>query len=219
MKRVELFCGHDAREAIGFAVFAHSVYARATCPVSITAIGAMGLPQGSNAFTLSRFAVAEILGHKGHGIFCDASDMLMLADVAELDALFDERFAVQVVKHPNYKTRNRIKYVGTSMECPNMNYDRKNWASVMLINAAHPAWQRAESAPSSILQALQLRFLSDEEIGDIPAEWNRIVDEGHAVEGAKVLHWSSGVPSFKHYKNSPGAEHWHRERKTMELAA
>lgn len=219
MSRVELFCGFDEREAIGFAVFAHSVRAHASKPVAITAIGDMGMPHGSNAFTVSRFAVAEIMGHRGHGIFCDASDMLMQADVAELDALFDDRYAVQVVKHPSYKTRNKVKYVGTSMECPNTNYDRKNWASVMLINAEHPAWQRYESAPSSILQALQLRFLADDEIGELPNEWNRIVDEGHDVEGAKVLHWTSGCPGFKHYANAPGAEHWHRERKAMERAA
>jgi hypothetical protein len=218
MKRVELFCGLDEREAVGFAVFAHSVNARASKPIAITALGSMGLPQGSNTFTVSRFAVAEILEHRGHGIFCDASDMLVMADVAELDALFDDRYAIQVVKHENYKTRNKVKYIGTSMECPNTNYERKNWASVMLVNAEHPAWRRYESAPSSVLQALQLRFLADDEIGELPAKWNCLADEGHDIEGAKILHWTAGVPGFPHYTNAPGAELWHRERKAMEHA-
>lgn len=218
MKRVELFCGLDQREALGFAVFAHSVYARASRPVSITALGDMGCPHGSNAFTVSRFSVAEIMGHEGHGIFCDASDMLMMSDIAELDDLFDPQYAVQIVKHPNYKTNNKVKYVGTSMECPNTNYERKNWASLFIFNAAHPAWKR-ELAPLSTVQLLQFSFLSDSEIGEIPNEWNRLVQEGQPVEGAKLLHYTAGVPGFDYYRDAPGAEHWHRERKAMERAA
>lgn len=218
MKRVELFCGHDEREALGFAVFAHSVYARSSRPVSITALGAMGCPHGSNAFTLSRFGVAEIMGYSGHAIFCDASDMLMLADVAELDALFDPTFAVQVVKHDNYKTKHKVKYKGTSMECPNTNYERKNHASVMLINAEHDAWKKA-GPPISMLDALQLRFCTDDEIGEIPAEWNVLIDEGQTVDVVKLAHWTAGAPYMPAYSKAPLAELWHKEFKDMQRAA
>jgi hypothetical protein len=138
---INLFCGWDKREADGFHVFTHSVITRATQPVSIVPIAGMGMQQGSNAFTLSRFMVPWLMGYQGHAIFCDASDMLMLGDIADLDALFDDRYAVQVVKHPDYRTKHKTKYRGTDMECPNMDYNRKNWASVMLMNCEHPAWQ------------------------------------------------------------------------------
>lgn len=215
---IHLFCGYDKREAIGFHVFAQSVIDRASVPVALIPLAAMGLPHGSNAFTMSRFLIPHLMSFKGHAIFADASDMLMLGDVAELDALFDPSFAVQVVKHPNYQTRHKIKYLGTEMECPNVDYDRKNWASVMLINCEHPGWFGflPESMPANALPLLQFKFFKDEEIGDISGEWNRLVDEGHYVAGAKVLHWTAGVPGLPEYRNAPASENWHAARASME---
>lgn len=211
---INLFCGFDARESVGFNVFMHSVITRASQPVAIYPLSSMGLPEGSNAFTLSRFLVAQLMGFKGHAIFADASDMLMIGDVAELDALFDPRYAVQVVKHPNYKTRHKIKYRGTSMECPNTNYDRKNWASLQIVNAEHPSWQ--SEGPISILDALQLRFLADEDIGELPDAWNRIVDEGQPLDGAKLIHFTAATPNLAGFIECPGAQLWRKEFAAME---
>ena len=44
--------------------------------------------------------------------------------------------------------------------------------------------------------------------GSLPNEWNRLVDEGQPVEDAKILHWSSGIPGFDHYRDAPGAKLW-----------
>ena len=215
---IYLFCGFDPREGIGFHVFVRSVITRATKPVAIIPLSSMGLPQGSNTFTMSRFMVPDLMGYQGHALFVDASDMLCLGDIAELDAQFDPRYAVQVGKHPAYKTRHRMKYKGTSMECPNLNYERKNWASVMLFNCEHPAW-RMNGEPLSIIDALQFKFLSDEDIGELPDAWNRIVDEGQPIEGSKILHYTAGIPAFAAYRDTPGAKYWHRERKAMESIA
>lgn len=214
---INIFCGYDERESIGFAVFCHSLITRATKPVCITPLSEMGLPEGSNNFTVSRFMVPELMRYKGRAIFCDASDMLVQADIAELDALFDDRYAVQVVKHQNYKTRHKTKYRGTSMECPNRDYSRKNWASVMLFNCAHPAWQNigSETLPSlGFMPCLQLDNCGDA-IGSLPDEWNRLVDEGHPVDGAKILHWTAGIPAFEAYADAPGSYLWNRERLRM----
>lgn len=212
---ITLFCGYEPREAAGFHVFLHSVIARATVPVRIIPLSAMGLPEGSNAFTLSRFLVPWLMGFKGRAIFADASDMLMLGDVAELDALFDPQFGVQVVKHPNYQPKEKVKYRGTEMETLNLAYERKNWASLMLINCEHADW--FGMTPDSIatanpLELLQMKWAT---VGEIPGEWNRIVDEGHYLAGAKLLHWTCGIPGFDHYRNAPGADLWHAERKAM----
>lgn len=214
---INLFCGYDKREAIGFHVFVHSVLCRTSAPVAIVPLAAMGLPEGSNAFTQSRFLVPRLMNYTGHAIFADASDMLALGDMADLDALFDPQFAIQVVKHEGYATRHKTKYRGTSMECPNLNYPRKNWASLAIFNCAHPAWQKM-GTPSSF-ELLELKFLSDDLIGEIPAEWNRLVDEGQPDEDAKVLHWTAGVPAFEHYRDAPAAERWHEARKDMEALA
>ena len=219
---IRLFCGYDDREAIGFAVFAHSVIARASRPVSITPLASMGLPQGSNAFTLSRFLVPYLMGFQGHTVFVDGSDMLMQSDIAELDALFDPRYAVQVVKHPDYQTRNPRKYIGTSMECDNRNYSRKNWASAMLINCEHRAWKiisKETLSDQSALPWLQFAFIPDEEVDELPAAWNALADEGHDLTGANLLHWTAGIPAFDHYHDAPGSSLWHSERAAMEHVA
>lgn len=214
---INLFCGYDEREAIGFHVFVHSVISRATQPVNIIPLSAMGLPEGSNAFTLSRFLVPWLCSFRGHAIFCDASDMLMLGDVAELDAMFDPQFAVQVVKHPDYKTKHRTKYRGTDMECPNSDYHRKNWASVMLINCEHESWNSFDPARLHRSKPVDMLQLSDllMTVGELPDSWNRLVDEGHPVEGANLLHWTAGIPGFEQYADAPGADLWNKERKAM----
>lgn len=207
---IRLFAGYEEREAIGYAVFCKSVLAHATVPVALTALSSRGLPQGSNAFTRSRFLVPSLMGWKGRAIFCDASDMLMLSDIAELGALFDDRYAIQCVKH-NYTTRNERKYIGTKMECDNRHYARKNWASVMLLNCEHPAlriWDHEYLHDEHPVRLLQFRSIPDEAIGEIPSEWNVLADEGQDVETAKLLHFTAGIPYFYHYRNTPGAEKW-----------
>lgn len=208
---VELFCGYDRREAVGFHTFCASVMERATKPVSLHPLSSMGLPEGSNTFTLSRFLVPYLMQFTGHAIFVDACDMLMLGDVAELDALFDPRYAVQVVKHPEYVSEHERKYVGTEMECAQTNYTRKNWASVAIFHCAHPAWKAATPqwiASKSAIDHLQFDTLRDDEIGALPPEWNVLIDEGQEREGAKLLHYTNGIPSFPHYKNARCSKEW-----------
>lgn len=215
---INLFCGYDAREHEGWETFVSSVRRRTASPVNFVRMGAQDMPQGTNEFTYSRFLVPYLCNFKGHAIFCDAADMIMLADVAELDALFDPQYVVQVVKHPSYGTRHRMKYVGTDMHCPNRDYSRKNWASVMLMNCEHPYWRQID--PQTLqtvagLSLLQFGGLRPEEIGELPNEWNRLVDEGHPVEGAKIMHWTAGIPLFEYYRNAPGADLWFQEYGSM----
>jgi hypothetical protein len=154
------------------------------------------------------------MGYKGRAIFADAADMICLSDVNELQALLmNLTEAVGVVKH-QYNTKNKTKYIGTPMESPNVDYARKNWASLMLINCEHPAWETI--TPESINtwsmgELLQFKFLADSEIEVIPNEWNRLVDEDQPVGGAKILHWTAGIPGFKHYEKAPGADLWRIE--------
>lgn len=218
---IHLFCGYDQREAVGFHVFVASVIASASVPVAIHALDSKGLPQGTNTFTFSRFLAPWLMGFKGRAIFADACDMLMLGDVAELDALFDPTKAVQCVQH-DYLTRNPIKYIGTPMQCPNLDYPRKNWASLMLINCEHPAWagmtpERVAAYADIPTHLLGLRWVDDAAIGELPGEWNRLVDEGQPLGRAKVLHWTAGIPAFAHYRDAPGAELWRAH--SLEMAA
>jgi len=212
-----IFCGYDDREAVGTHVFMSSVLERSSVPVAFVPIKMQGVKDGgTNQFTLSRFLVPHLMDYRGEAIFADAADMICLGDIAELaETLKEQQHAVKVVKH-KYSTRNAVKYIGTPMQSANQDYERKNWASLMLIDCEHPAWRTM--TPKAVntfktLELLQLRFLDDSEIGELPQEWNRLADEGQAIEGAKILHWTAGVPVFEHYKNARGADLWRQECK------
>jgi hypothetical protein len=58
------------------------------------------------------------------------------------------------------------------------------------------------------LDLLQLKYFEDSEIGELPSEWNVLVDEGQADDNAKILHWTQGIPSFAHYKNARRSKDW-----------
>ena len=215
---INLYAGHDPREEIGFHVFVSSVLEHATKPLAIHALSSRCMPVGSTSFTYSRFLGPWLQNYTGHAIFCDASDMLMLDDVATLDALFDDRYAVQVVKHAPYKTRHPIKFRGTSMQCPNRDYARKQWGSVMIMNAEHRFWRALTPetlASRAGIKLLQFDGLADEAIGALPDKWNRIVDEDQPVEGAALCHWTAGIACFPAYRDTPGADLWRAQYARM----
>jgi hypothetical protein len=138
--------------------------------------------------------------------------MIFCADPLELWALRDPWKAVQVVKH-DYKTRFPRKYLGTSMECENRDYPRKQWASVMLINCNHSAWTTMPEPRKELdpLYYLQFRFIEDDRIGELPVEYNWLVDEMGPNENAKLLHWTAGIPCM--------SDKWYRSMwRAMEVA-
>jgi hypothetical protein len=136
--------------------------------------------------------------------------MLCRSDIAALEQLRDPRMAVQVVKH-DYETKHPVKYLGTALECGNGDYPRKNWASVMLINCYNMAWRRI--TPATVwkmrpLELLGLRFIDDERIGELPAEWNWLADEQGPNDQARILHWTAGIPAMPAYADAPHAREW-----------
>lgn len=220
---INAYIGFDPREEVGSHVFVSSVLHRASRPVSFTALHApmfrsfFGRGPGTNAFTFTRFLIPFLQGFSGWALFADGADMICKADISELWSLRHDHMAVMCVQH-DYKTRHSRKYVGTRMEADNADYERKNWASLMLINCAHFAWRQLtpemiESMPA--LDLLQLRFIDDDRIGALPAEWNWLADEYGENRHAKLLHWTAGIPGFSQYKDSPHADDWREEIRRM----
>lgn len=214
-----LFTGYDKREADGWHVFIQSLIETSTNyrlmpPLS----GKQG--DGTNTFTYERFRVPELCNWAGPAIFVDASDMLLLADISELAEHFDKTKAVQVVQH-DYRTRHARKYVGTAMEAANSDYDRKNWSSVILWNCGHEAHWKAHNRLRNAIEARDGTFLhrfgwlEDKHIGELPTAWNWLADEFGEHKDAKLIHWTAGMPGFKHYRNSPMSNHWHQTARTL----
>jgi len=164
---------------------------------------------GSNAFIYSRFLVPHLMGFKDWAIFCDG-DMLCRGDILDLWDMRDEHMAVQVVKH-DYRTKHKRKYVGTSMETINPDYPRKNWSSVILWNCGHPA--NRVLTPSYVMTATgkqlhRFEHLMDDEIGELPPEWNWLVTEQPYNAEAKLVHYTLGVPAIEAYRDCDYAQEW-----------
>jgi len=213
---INLFVGFDEREAVGTHAFNASVIANTSVPVSITHLAKPALEsvfkekfgEGTNAFTVSRFLIPDLMGRRGFAIFADGADMVCTGDLAELAAMFDPLKTVQVVKH-QYKTKHPRKYLGTQMEAENPDYDRKNWASLMIINCANLRWPTAEQvAKMRKIDLLQFKYLPDDQIGELPIEWNWLADELGENPNAKIIHWTCGIPGFPEYNKAPHAKQW-----------
>lgn len=217
MEPVRIYTGFDQREAIGWHCFLQSVIERTDCPLEIIPLTErlgrkLGIAtDGTNAFSRIRFAVPYLAGFKGYAIWCDAADMLALADIAELWAMkpaYGE--AVRVVKH-DYEPRNKRKYVGTELEAANEAYPRKNWSSLVFWDCWHYSnrWLTPEAIakePGPNLHRFQ--WLRDEQIGELPAEWNWLDEYGDGEP--KLQHWTNGIPGFSYYADAPKADEWKR---------
>lgn len=210
---IKIFTGYDARESVGWHAFAQSLIETSKNYVLMPPLsGFQG--DGTNAFAIARFTVPELCDWgSSPAIFVDGCDMLLRAPIQELAALYEMRYAVQVVKH-NYKTKHPRKYIGTEMEAANADYERKNWSSVVIFNPSHMAHFKAREVICEAIRVGNGKFLhrfgwlKDEEIGSLPLEWNWLADEYGASTTAKLLHWTAGQPGFYHYKDAPHSHEW-----------
>jgi len=222
----EVMIGFDPNFRRAWNVTANSIIQNAKIPPSIRPIGMSTLPlyrretrrEGgklwdglsdapmSTEFSLARFFVPFVAD--AHWVlFCDG-DFLFRADIAELFDLADMRYAVQVVKHEHHpiettKMDGRIQ----------TDYRRKNWSSLILWNMRHAAANRLKILDANTKSGLwlhQLSWLHDDEIGELPPEWNHLVGFDKGGEDAKALHFSEGTPDLPWYENCYFSDEWRR---------
>lgn len=216
---IRVFLGYDSNETIAYHVLAHSILDHASVPVSITPLKINQLPMTrkretyqSTEFSFSRFLVPWLCGYEGQAIFMDC-DMLMRANIKHLMDLFDDRYAVQVVKH-DYSAKKDNKF----LDQPQSLYAKKNWSSVMLFNnercrSLTPQYVNRASG----LMLHQFKWIEEDEIGEIPNTWNFLVgEEGQCELGeARLIHYTQGTPCFQKYARGAAAELWHQEKRKM----
>lgn len=208
--------GFDARESIAYDVAKSS--AEQWGPVEVLSLRqdklrANGIytrpidPLSSTEFSFTRFLVPELMNYDGWALFVDC-DVLFLESPKELFALADDNYAVMVVKH-DYKPTQSMKMDGKIQHM----YPRKNWSSVVLFNCSHPSNKALtkDVVNSETGQFLhRFSWLKDDEIGEIPHEWNWLVDWYHEPEDGKpkLLHYTEGGPWFDEYVNCSYADVW-----------
>ena len=126
-----------------------------------------GRPFSTN-FSFTRFCIPMIEDYEDEWVlFCDA-DMLWMADIAELRDLVDDDKAVMCVQH-NHQPLEPVKMDGVIQT----RYLRKNWSSVMLLNPAKCRGLTRYVVNNSTGGWLHaMCWVSDEEIGSLPEEWN-----------------------------------------------
>jgi hypothetical protein len=217
---INVFIGYDPREAVAFSVLAHSIYARASEPVTVAPLMLSALRGSfsrerhslqSTDFAFTRFLVPYLAGYAGWSIFMDC-DMLMLDDVAKLWRLRDDRYAVMVVKH-DHQPRESVKF----LDQPQTQYPKKNWSSVMLFNNARCAALAPEYVNrASGLDLHQFKWLeSDGLIGELPRRWNHLVGYYQPSTDVSLVHYTLGGPYFDEYRDCEYAVEWRRERDRM----
>jgi len=221
---IRVFIGFDPREAVAYSVLAYSIQARATQPVSVTALALAQLDGlltrerhslQSTDFSFSRFLVPHLSDYSGWSVFMDC-DMLMRDDVVRLYEQRDERYAVMVVKH-DHAPKESSKF----LDQPQSKYAKKNWSSVMLFNNARcrsltPAYVNAASG----LELHQFKWLqSEDSIGPLPNAWNHLVGYDPPRSDASLVHYTLGGPYFDEYRGCEYAQAWFEERDRMLYAA
>jgi len=211
-QKVKIYIGFDQRESVAYHAFVQSLIDHASITLDITPLAVKTLKgyeetheDKSNDFVYSRFLTPFLNDFKGWAIFADG-DMICQTDIKELLDLKDNSKALQVVKH-NYKTKAHQKYLGNI----NQDYPRKNWSSVILWNCAHP--KHKILTPDFIANQTgkylhRFSWLEDNEIGELPKEWNWLATEYPNNEQANIIHYTLGTPCFKDYRDSEMADIW-----------
>jgi len=158
----------------------------------------------STEFSFTRFLTPIIHRAKrreGPCLFIDA-DQMFLGDVAELFALADRDFDVQVVKHV-HNPKEETKTVGVVQQ----QYMRKNWSSVMLFPNAETAQLTLEDVNYRGRGYLHgFEWVNPSRIGPLPEEWNWLEGWSKSSIAPKNVHFTRGTPDLPGYEDVAYAE-------------
>ena len=186
-----IFIGWDPRQVLSYEVLVHSIITRASAPVAITPLIIDQLPterEGLTPFTYSRFLVPWLCNYEGYALFLD-SDELILGDICEIFLHADDHFALKVVQNKQH---------------------RFEWPSVMLFNNAKCHMLRPEYVEMADKLHV-INWLPDTMIGGLPPAWNHLVGYDQPNPGAKLVHFTQGVPAWPETEDVEFAAEWKAE--------
>lgn len=204
--------GYDRNNRIPAYVLAESIMQHSSMPVNFTFLHRDMLgdlsrsiqEHDSTEFSNNRFLTPYLNNYEGWTLFLD-NDMLVQTDIKELFDYADDQYSVMCVKHKQI-CDNDTKFLGKKQH----QYSFKNWSSVMLFNnnkcrALTPEY--VKSAPG--LDLHQFAWIDHTLIGELPLEWNYLVDNlNQTTKIPKLIHYTEGGPYFKETKNCEYADKW-----------
>jgi len=168
----------------------------------------------STSHALARFWVPYLQDYNGWALFTDG-DTFWRKDVGELFALRNSKYAVMVVQHHYAPTQSTKKDGDIQTQ-----YTRKNWSSVCLWNCGHPSNKILSPGYLNGIRGLDLHqfcWLNDKHIGQLPEEWNWLVNHSNPLIDPALVHFTEGMPYIEGHENDPYAEEWRAASKVLAL--
>ena len=210
---INVFIGFDEGEKVSYHILSESIRRQSSVPVSITPLCLSNIPEfkrelqpnQSTEFAFSRFLVPYLSDYKGWSLFLD-SDMMFRDDIKNLWDMIDKDKFIMCCKH-DYVPKQNVKFRGAKNEP----FPKKNWSSFMLMNNERCKMLTKEFVETATgLELHQFKWTHEENIGELPLEWNWLVSEYDYNKNAKNVHWTLGGPYFKDYAKSDYADEWFR---------
>ena len=208
---INIFIGFDEGEKVSYHILSESIRRQSSVPVSITPLCLSNLPEfrrelqtnQSTEFAFSRFLVPYLSEYKGWSLFLDC-DMMFRDDIKNLWDMIDEDKSIMCCKH-DYIPKQNVKFRGAKNEA----FPKKNWSSFMLMNNQRCKMLTKEYVETaSGLELHQFKWTHEENVGELPLEWNWLVGEYNYNKNAKNVHWTLGGPYFEDYARSDYADEW-----------
>ena len=222
---LKIFVGWDSREDIAFQACKQSLVDTASIDIDVVPLKQRLLKReglywrksdklASTEFTFTRFLVPELTNFTGWALFIDC-DFIALDDVKKLFDQADDKYAIMCAQH-DYTPKEGFKMDGQAQ----LNYPRKNWSSMMLVNCGHPSNKHLtkELVNNPDIDGKYLHrfsWLDDNEVGEISYEWNWLVGWYKEPKDGKpkFLHYTEGGPWFEKYKDCEyNLEYYRAER-------
>ena len=210
---INVFIGFDEGEKVSYHILSESIRRQSSVPVSITPLCLSNIPEfkrelqpnQSTEFAFSRFLVPYLSEYKGWSLFLDC-DMMFRDDIKKLWDMRDNNKSIMCCKH-DYVPKQNVKFRGAKNEP----FPKKNWSSFMLMNNERCKMLTKEFVETATgLELHQFKWTHEENIGELPLEWNWLVSEYDYNKNAKNVHWTLGGPYFKDYAKSDYADEWFR---------
>jgi len=220
---MRVYIGYDSREVAAYEVAKATAEAQGceVIPVKEDVLRAAGMltrqvdrrgrmydfvsgAEQATEFAISRFFV-PILAQDGWVLFADC-DVVFMDDPHKLLHFSDSSKALMVVKHPS------LPGTGDKMDGQaQVPYPRKNWSSVMLINASHPSHKLLNTTALNCLPGRDLHafsWLDDSEIGELPERWNWLVGVRPKPPSPAIAHFTLGGPWIEGWSKAEHDDIW-----------
>lgn len=226
---IRYYIGFDPVDTLAFEICAASCLAHASCDVEIIPLKDWELrhlfARGQNidhkglrtddrdglpvttCFSYTRYLIPKLENYGDDWVVWSDPDMLWRGDIAELyahSASSSPGCAVWCVKH-DHRPPETVKMLGQIQR----RYVRKNWSSVMLMKPSrltHLTPYRVNTDSKDALHSLS--WLSDDEIGALPEEWNWLCGWSSEELTPKLVHFTRGTPDMPGHEDEPYADEW-----------